>query len=70
MVLFETINPYNDVVSYINPEYIMDIRDFVDSANKIYDASKISVQGAMVSTFWDKRTPQEIAEAINKLYGR
>ncbi len=70
MVLFETINPYNNVVSYINPEYIMDIRKFDDKISKIYDASKISVQGAMVSTFTDRRTPQEIAEAINKLHGR
>jgi hypothetical protein len=69
MVLFETINPYNNVVSYINPEYIMDIRDFVDSAKKI-NVTKISVQGAMVSTYTDRRTPQQIAEAINKLYGR
>jgi hypothetical protein len=57
-------------VSYINPEYIMDIRDYCDSANKIYDGSKISVQGAMVSTHFDRRSPQQIAEAINKLYGR
>jgi hypothetical protein len=69
MVLFETINPYNNVVSYINPEYIMDIREFVDSAKKI-NVTKISVQGAMVSTYTDRRTPQQIAEAINKLYGR
>jgi hypothetical protein len=70
MVLFETINPYNNAVSYINPEYIMDIWKFDDDVNKIYDASKISVQGAMVSTYTDTRTPQQIAEAINKLHGR
>ena len=70
MVLFETINPYNNVVSYINPDYIMDITDYRDSINKIYDASKINVQGAMVSTHFDRRSPQQIAEAINKLHGR
>ena len=70
MVLFETINPYNNVVSYINPEYIMDIWKFDDDIKKIYGASKIHVQGAMITTYYDYRTPQEIAEAINKLYGR
>jgi hypothetical protein len=70
MVLFETINPYNNVVSYINPEYIMDIGDYRDSVNKVYAGSKIHVQGAMITTYYDYRTPQEIAEAINKLYGR
>jgi hypothetical protein len=67
MVLFETINPYNNAVSYINPEYIMDITDYRDSINKIYDGSKIHVQGAMITTYYDYRTPIEIAELIKEL---
>jgi hypothetical protein len=67
MVLFETINPYNNAVSYINPEYIMDISNYYDSVNKVYAGSKIHVQGAMITTYYDYRTPIEIAELIKEL---
>ena len=69
MELFQTESS-SGVVSYINPEYIMDISNNYDSVNKVYAGSKIHVQGAMITTYYDYRTPQEIAEAINKLHGR
>lgn len=70
MVLFETKSEEHGSVSYINPEYIMDICDNYNSVNDTYNGSKIRVQGGMVTTYYDYRTPEEIAEAIDKLHGR
>jgi hypothetical protein len=65
MNLFQTENS-SGVVSYINPDYIIDIRDNY-TINKTRNGSKINVQGAMVSTFYDTRTPDEIAGIIKEL---
>jgi hypothetical protein len=66
MELFQTESS-SGVVSYINPEYIMDISNNYDSVNKVYAGSKIHVQGAMITTYYDYRTPIEIAELIKEL---
>jgi hypothetical protein len=66
MDLFQTESS-SGVVSYINPEYIMDISNLYDSVNKVYVGSKIHVQGAMITTYYDYRTPIEIAELIKEL---
>ncbi len=65
MKLFQT-EEIHGVVSYVNPEYIIDIRDNYNT-KKISVGSKIHVQGAMVSTFYDVRTPEEIAEILRAL---
>jgi hypothetical protein len=65
MKLFQT-EEIHGVVSYVNPEYIIDIRDNYNT-QKIPVGSKIHVQGAMVSTFYDVRTPEEIAEILRAL---
>jgi hypothetical protein len=65
MKLFQT-EEIHGVVSYINPEYIIDIRDNYNT-QKISVGSKIHVQGAMVSTFYDVRTPEEIADILRAL---
>jgi hypothetical protein len=65
MKLFQT-EEIHGVVSYVNPEYIIDIRDNYNTQKKAV-GSKIHVQGAMVSTFYDVRTPEEIAEILRAL---
>ena len=65
MKLFQT-EEIHGVVSYVNPEYIIDIRDNYNT-QKISVGSKIHDQGAMVSTFYDVRTPEEIAEILRAL---
>ena len=65
MKLFQT-EEIHGVVSYVNPEYIINIRDNYNT-QKISVGSKILVQGAMVSTFYDVRTPEEIAEILRAL---
>ena len=66
MDLFQTESS-SGVMSYINPKYIMDISNLYDSVNKVYAGSKIHVQGAMITTYYDYRTPIEIAELIKEL---
>jgi hypothetical protein len=65
MKLFQT-EEIHGIVSYINPKYIIDIRDNYNIDNKPI-GSKIHVQGAMLSTFYDVRTPEEIAEILKAL---
>jgi CTP:phosphocholine cytidylyltransferase-like protein len=65
MKLFQTEEPHGQV-SYINAEYIIDIRDNYNIKN-IPIGSKVNVQGAMVSTFYDVRTPKQIAEILTKI---
>lgn len=52
--------------SYVNPEYIIDIQDNYN-VNKEPTGSKIHVQGAMVTTYYDIRTPEEIAKILKAL---
>ncbi len=67
MKLLKVTSPKGNV-SYVNPEYIMSIEDSYNYKNEKTGESRIAVQGAMVSSYYDTRTPTEIADAIEKLY--
>ena len=68
MKLFEIEEKVNGDIrlSYVNPEYIMDICDNYN-LDKKPSGSKVKVQGAMVTTYFDIRTPKEIAEILKTL---
>ena len=68
MKLFEIEELVNGSIrlSYVNPEYIIDIQDNYNIHIK-QQGSKIHVQGAMITTFYDVRTPEEIAEILKAL---
>ena len=62
----ERVNGTGMRLSYVNPEYIIDIQDNYNIHIK-QQGSKIHVQGAMITTFYDVRTPEEIAEILKAL---
>jgi len=68
MKLFEIQERANDTitVSYVNPEYIIDICHNYNWDKKPL-GSKVKVQGGMVTTYYDIRTPKEIAEILKAL---
>ena len=72
MKLFEIKERVNDGigvsirVSYVNPEYIMDICDNYNIDREPF-GSKVHVQGGMVTTYYDIRTPKEIADILKTL---
>lgn len=65
MKLFK-IKEFNDKISYINPEYIISVCANYNM-QKIVMGSKIVVQGALVTTFFDVRTHEEIAKILNEI---
>ena len=62
----ERVNGTGMRLSYVNPEYIIDICHNNNVNNKLF-GSKIHVQGAMITTYYDVRTPEEIAEILKAL---
>ena len=68
MKLFEIEERVNGSIrlSYVNPEYIIDICHNYNVDKQPF-GSKIKVQGAMVTTYYDIRTPEEIAEILKAL---
>jgi hypothetical protein len=68
MKLFEIEERVNGAIrlSYVNPEYIIDILHNYN-INKEPFGSKVRVQGGMVTTYYDIRTPEEIAKILKAL---
>ena len=68
MKLFEIEELVNGSIrlSYVNPEYIIDICHNNNVNNKLF-GSKIRVQGAMITTYYDIRSPEDIAEILKEL---
>jgi hypothetical protein len=54
---------------YINPEYIISVKDYhfnFDGINDGHDGSEITVQGAMTASYYDHRIPQILVKEIEK----
>lgn len=68
MKLFEIEEKVNGSirVSYVNPEYIMDICHNYNIKKEPF-GSKVIVQGGMAKTYYDIRTPKVIAEILKTL---
>ena len=68
MKLFEIKERVNGAIrlSYVNPEYIMDVCHNYN-INKEPFGSKVRVQGGMVTTYYDIRTPEVIADILKTL---
>lgn len=68
MKLFEIKERVNGAIrlSYVNPEYIMDVCDNYNIDREPF-GSKVRVQGGMVTTYYDIRTPEVIADILKTL---
>ena len=68
MKLFEIKEIVNGAIrlSYVNPEYIMDVCHNYN-INKEPFGRTVRVQGGMVTTYYDIRTPEVIADILKTL---